>query len=176
MSLLPQKLQDFLASPQTKTSFMKIIKEMRLFPDWATAYWCLYIMRHPEKSPVELIEHSPFSSFFFKPYSMPAFISPLYMRIWGGVHMAYYIYQRDSGAVSAFIANSGIPREFAEVLENLQPSEVGQGEWKCDDCGEMPGYTNVCGVCDNPCNGWLQHVFSMELPVSIVEDPVGEVD
>jgi hypothetical protein len=173
MSIIPVKLQSFLEKPQTKTAFLDIIGAMRLFPEWASSYWCHYIIQRPEIPPVELIQQSPFSSFFFRPCSTPAFISPLYMRIWGGVHLAHYIYHRDSDAVAAFIVNNTIPEEFTAVLENLQPCKVGQGDWKCDDCGPVPGYTNVCPHCETPCKSWCKHVFSICGPAG---DPVGEID
>jgi len=169
MSTIPQFLQEYLSIPQTKTAFVKIIQKMRLFPDWASSYWCLYIIRRPEMSPVELIKRSPFSSFFFRPCSMPAFISPLYMRIWGGVHMAHHIFHQDSDAMIAFITNYDITPEFTDVLENTQPCKVNQGEWKCDDCGPVPGYTNVCCLCENPCKSWLRHVLSTEIPFDVVD-------
>ena len=61
---MEKTFERYLSLPHSNTAFVDIVREMRLFPDWASSYLCLYILRNTEMSPVDLIVNSNFSSFF----------------------------------------------------------------------------------------------------------------
>ena len=94
---------------------------------------------HAQMAPIHIIEQSPFCSFFFRPTSREPHVTTLYMHIWCGVHMAYYLRHRDQNAARAFMGVVGLPDAFHEALRAIPVCLRGQGDWKCETCGPMPG-------------------------------------
>ena len=137
------------------------VSAMNLFPPWAVQYWCKQIWSHgSEQTPVKLIQNSPFSSFFFRPCHTPPFVTTLYMQIWCGVHMAYYLYHKDMASAHSFMNNANVSDDFHIILKSIPIFKAGQGDWKCEHCffRTIKGTLHVCVSCSNPVSSWTKYV------------------
>jgi len=155
------KWQNVFSSFTIKTidEYSWAISSMNLFPQWATKYWCNWIWEHgSEFTPVELLQKSLFSSFFFRPCSLPPMITLLYMQIWSGIHMAYYLFHQDVKSAYSFMSEMSL--EFAETLNTIPVCDAGQGDWKCHHClgRTVRGTIHVCTLCSNPVSYWAKYV------------------
>lgn len=156
---LKQSFRHYLTQPHSNTNYVKFIKDMQLFPSWASSYWCYYIVKHPDKTPDDLILQSPFTSFFFRPCEFKPFVSPLFMQICSAVYMATYILKRSWIDFDSF-ANEYHWYKFKQILDVVPVFPGGQGDWKCENCGDMPGVIHICGICAKPCKNWQRYIFS----------------
>jgi len=155
--------ESFIAKTHNFDEYSWAVSSMNLFPSWATAYWCKQIWEHgSEQTPVELLQNSPFSSFFFRPCSAPPFITTLYMQVWCGIHMSYYLYHKDMASARSFMTNVGMSNDFHTILETIPICNIGQGDWKCEHClsRTVRGNIHVCVLCSNPVSYWTKYVYT----------------
>lgn len=153
-----QVFRNYAKKRRNYHEFSWAVAALKLFPPWACKWWCWRIW-HAQMAPIHIIEQSPFCSFFFRPTSREPHVTTLYMHIWCGVHMAYYLRHRDVDAVHAFMAIEGLPDAFHEALRAIPVCLRGQGDWKCEKCGPMPGTSHVCRRCHSPMATWRKYVI-----------------